>query len=153
MGKRSAGLLIYRYKPELQVFLVHPGGPFFAKKDDGAWTIPKGEYGDDEEPFHAAVREFEEETGIAPAIDSPVPLPAVKQKGGKVVMAWAGQYDIDPSVVVSNTFALEWPPKSGSMRTFPEIDKAGWFSLEEARKKINTAQVIWLDYLQALQQA
>ena len=150
MAKRSAGLLLYRRRPELQVFLVHPGGPFFVRKDQGSWTIPKGEYGDDEDPLAAAMREFEEETGIAPVMDGCLPLSAIKQKGGKSVMAWAIQHDVDPTTIVSNTFTMEWPPKSGKMASFPEIDRGAWFAPADAREKINPAQAVWLDELDLL---
>jgi len=150
MAKRSAGLLLYRRRPELQVFLVYPGGPFFVRKDQGSWTIPKGEYGDDEDPLAAAVREFEEETGIAPVMDECLPLSTIKQKGGKSVMAWAIQHDVDPTTIVSNTFTMEWPPKSGKMASFPEIDRGAWFAPADAREKINPAQAVWLDELDLL---
>jgi predicted NUDIX family NTP pyrophosphohydrolase len=128
------------------VLLVHPGGPFFAKKDDGAWSIPKGEYDDSEDPLTAARREFEEETGFAAEGDF-IPLDAVTQKGGKRVVAWAFAFDGDAARVRSNTFSMEWPPKSGRMESFPEIDRAGWFTLETARKKILPSQCPFLDQL------
>lgn len=146
MAKLSAGLLLYRYTEELQVLLVHPGGPFFRNKDEGAWTIPKGEVRPGEEPLAAAHREFREETGH-PAAGSLVELNPVKQKGGKVVHAWAVAGDLDPAAIVCNTFELEWPPKSGRLVAFPEIDRAEWFGIDGARLKINPAQVGFLDEL------
>jgi predicted NUDIX family NTP pyrophosphohydrolase len=129
------------------VLLVHPGGPFWAKKDAGAWSIPKGEYVDGEEdPLACARREFEEELGTPPP-DDLVPLGEVRQKSGKRVTAWAAAGDLDPTGIVSNTFTIEWPPRSGRMREFPEIDRAAWFALDEAREKINSAQAAFLDRL------
>jgi predicted NUDIX family NTP pyrophosphohydrolase len=142
--KRSAGVLAYRFTHELQVFLVHPGGPFFKNKDAGAWTIPKGEILEDEEPLAAAQREFREETGFSVSGDFKELTP-IKQKGGKVVLAWAIEKDFDETKVVSNTFQIEWPPKSSKMQTFPEVDKAGWFSIDEAKVKVNPAQVDFID--------
>jgi len=137
--KKSAGILVYRLRAgELQVFLVHPGGPFWVKKDAGAWTIPKGEF-EDEEPLAAAKREFKEETGLSMDGDFR-PLAPVTLKSGKVVHAWAVESDLDASKIESNTFEIEWPPKSGKMREFPEMDRAGWFGLDEAVEKINPAQ-------------
>ena len=147
MPKRSAGLLLYRLtngRPE--VFLVHPGGPYWAKKDDGAWSIPKGEYTDDEEPLAAARREFEEETGIRPEGKATL-LGTIRQPGGKLVTAFAVEGDIDPHAIRSNTFSMEWPPRSGRMRSFPEVDRAGWFGKEAAERKILRGQ---LPFLQAL---
>lgn len=138
--KRSAGLLLFRVVDGVvEVFLVHPGGPFFGKKDLGVWSIPKGEL-DGEDAFAAARREFEEETGFRIAGDF-IELPAVTQKGGKVVQAWAVEADVDASAIVSNTFEMEWPPKSGKMQGFPEVDRAEWFDVETAKKKINPGQV------------
>ena len=137
--KRSAGIVAYRIKKSVEVFLVHPGGPYFRNKDAGVWSIPKGEYTDEEDPILAAKREFREETGFEPSGNF-VELPPVKQKSGKVVFAWAVQTDLDERNVISNTFSIEWPPGSGKMKDFPEIDKAGWFTLEEAKEKINPAQ-------------
>ncbi len=129
------------------MLLVHPGGPFWAKRDRGAWSIPKGEYDDGEDALAAARREFEEELG-APAPDGPpVELGDVKQRGGKVVVAWALEGDLDPATVRSNTFTTEWPPKSGAMKEFPEVDRAEWFGLDEAREKLNPAQSALLDRL------
>ena len=143
MTKRSAGLLLFRRTSSLEVFLVHPGGPFWSKKDDGAWTVPKGEYGESEDPLAAARREFEEETGFT-RDGNFLPLGEVKQTGGKIVVAWALEGDIDPGQVRSNTFSLEWPPKSGKIREFPEVDRACWFSPAEARRKILPAQTPFL---------
>ncbi len=131
---------MYRIKDgALQVLLAHPGGPYFAKKDDGAWTIPKGEPDGDEDLLLAAQREFKEETGIT-AFGPFIPLRPIKQKGGKVVHAWAFAGDCDPEAITSNTFTLEWPPKSGKQREFPEIDRAEWFDLAAARTKIKAGQ-------------
>jgi len=141
MSKQSAGILLYRKKNKiLEVFLVHPGGPFWIKKDDGAWSIPKGEFEDDEEPLNAAKREFEEETGIKISGEF-IELNPVKQKSGKKVYAWAVEGNIDPGKIISNNFEIEWPPKSGKMKSFPEIDKAMWFNLSEASTKINSGQL------------
>jgi len=140
MANKSAGILLYRLRNKsLQVFLVHPGGPFWAKKDEGAWSIPKGEFDDNEDPLNAAIREFKEETGIA--IDGKfIELTPIKQKSGKLVYAWAVEGDMDPVQVKSNEFEMEWPPRSGKKRSFPEVDKADWFTVDEAQQKINTAQ-------------
>lgn len=137
-----------RSAAELEVLLVHPGGPFFAKKDDGAWTIPKGEVGTGEEPLAAAQREFREETGFA-ASPPFAPLGQVRQAGGKIVIAWAFAGDCDAGAVRSNTFTMEWPPRSGQQREFPEVDRAGWFTLTAARQKLLPAQHPFLDRLQA----
>ena len=140
MAKQSAGILLYRIKSnDLEVFLVHPGGPFWAKKDEGAWSIPKGEFEDEEDPLAAAKREFEEETGLKISGEF-IQLDPVKQKSGKMVYAWAVEGDLDPLKIKSNEFEIEWPPKSGKMKSFPEIDKAAWFNLTEAKKKIITGQ-------------
>ncbi len=130
MPKRSAGLLGFRESDGvLEVLLVHPGGPFYARKDDGAWTIPKGEFDDGEAPLDAARREFREECGVAPAGEF-LPLDTVRQAGlGKLVFAWAVRLDFDPATLRSNTFSLEWPPKSGKQVEFPEVDRAGWFTI------------------------
>jgi len=147
MAKRSAGLLLFRESAAgLEVLLVHPGGPFWAKKDDGAWSIPKGEFGDDEEALTAAKREFEEEMGAPPAGEF-IPLEPVRQPGGKLVFAWALQADFDTSRLKSNMFSMEWPPKSGRQQEFPEIERAGWFPLELARVKILKGQAGLLDQL------
>ena len=141
MAKRSAGLLLYRLKNgRLEVLLVHPGGPYWAKKDDGAWSIPKGEYTEGEEPLAAARREFEEETGICPEGEA-IPLGTIRQPGGKLVTAFAMEGDLDASAIRSNTFSMEWPPRSGRMQTFPEVDRAGWFEKEEAERKILRGQL------------
>jgi predicted NUDIX family NTP pyrophosphohydrolase len=135
-----------RRSEELEVLLVHPGGPLWANKDAAAWSIPKGEYMEDEEPFSAACREFAEELGFSPAGDFR-PLGEVRQSGGKLVLAWAVEGDCDPAAVRSNTFTMEWPPRSGKRCEFPEIDRAGWFSLPAARAKINPGQLPLLDRL------
>jgi predicted NUDIX family NTP pyrophosphohydrolase len=149
MPKRSAGLLMYRRsRGELEVLLVHPGGPLWAKKDLGAWTIPKGEYAVDEEPLAAAIREFQEETGLI-ASGPFGALTPIRQRGGKIVDAWAFEGDCDPGALKSNCFSLEWPPGSGRMREFPEVDRAGWFSIDDAKQKILPAQAGFLDELAA----
>ena len=148
MVKRSAGILLYRGSDDaLEVLLVHPGGPFWARKDAGAWSIPKGEYEDGEDPRACALREFEEETGTALLPGELIDLGEIRQKGGKVVTAWAAAGDLDTAAVRSNTFAMEWPPRSGRQTEFPEIDRAGWFGVEEAREKLNAAQTEFLDRL------
>lgn len=149
MRKQSAGILLYRKNVNtLQVFLVHPGGPFFVNKDDGSWSVPKGEFLDDEDPLEAAKREFEEETGKV--INGKfIALNPVTQKGGKTVQAWAVEGDIDPAIIKSNHFEIEWPPRSGKQKTFPEIDRAAWFDLDVARVKINPAQAVFIDELEA----
>ena len=147
MPKRSAGLLLYRLSDDgASVLLVHPGGPFWAKKDLGAWSIPKGEYAAGEDPLAAARREFEEETGARPAGDFR-PLGEGTQPGRKLVSAWAVAGDFDPATLVSNTFELEWPPRSGRKARFPEVDRAQWFSLDEARQKILPGQRGFIDRL------
>jgi predicted NUDIX family NTP pyrophosphohydrolase len=147
MPKRSAGLLMYRLSDDgASVLLVHPGGPFWAKKDLGAWSIPKGEYAATEEPLAAARREFEEETGACPAGDFR-PLGEVTQPGRKLVSAWAVAGDFDPATLVSNTFELAWPPRSNSKVRFPEVDRAQWFSIDEARRKILPGQREFIDRL------
>jgi predicted NUDIX family NTP pyrophosphohydrolase len=147
MKKQSAGILLFRgSKAELEVFLVHPGGPFWAKKDAGAWSIPKGEYADDEDSLGAAKREFEEETDVAINGDF-ISLGEVKQASGKVVKAWAVKHDLDPATLKSNTFRLEWPPRSGKIQEFPEVDAGAWFSLAVARGKIIKAQEEFLTRL------
>jgi predicted NUDIX family NTP pyrophosphohydrolase len=146
--RRSAGILLHRRGDAgVEVLLVHPGGPFWAKKDAGAWSIPKGEHDDAEDARACALREFEEETGSAPAPGELTDLGEVRQKSGKVVRAWALAGDLDPATVRSNSFELEWPPRSGRRQTFPEVDRAGWFGLDEAREKINPAQAAFLDRL------
>jgi predicted NUDIX family NTP pyrophosphohydrolase len=148
-GKRSAGLLLYRRDgATLEVLLVHPGGPFWAKRDAGAWSIPKGEIGADEEPLAAARREFVEELGAPPqANGAPVALVPVRQAGGKLVMAWALEGDFDVAALCSNTFELEWPPRSGRRREFPEVDRAEWCHLDDARIKLLAGQRPLLDQL------
>jgi len=147
MPRLSAGLLMYRIKDgRIEVLLAHPGGPFFAKKDDGAWSIPKGEPDGDEDLLVTAQREFEEETGLKPT-GSFITLKPIKQKGGKIVHAWAFQGDCDPAAIRSNTFTMEWPPKSGGQAGFPEIDWAQWFELAVARKKIKAGQEALIDEL------
>jgi predicted NUDIX family NTP pyrophosphohydrolase len=148
MAKRSAGILLYRIAAGApEVLLVHPGGPFWARKDAGAWSIPKGEYDDAEDPRACALREFEEETGTALPADDLVELGSVKQKGGKVVSAWAAQGDLDAGSVRSNTFTMEWPPRSGRSAEFPEIDRAEWFGVDAAREKLVAAQAEFVDRL------
>lgn len=150
MGKMSAGILLYRYRTRtLQVFLVHPGGPFWSRRDAGAWSIPKGEYDSSEDPLTAALREWKEETGITLEADksSFIALEPVKQKGGKTVYAWAREGDIDPAKIQSNTFEMEWPPRSGKKGSFPEVDKASWFDIPEARQKILEGQLPLIDAL------
>ncbi len=140
MPKQSAGLLLYRkQKGQLEVFLVHPGGPLWTKKDLGAWSIPKGEF-DQEEPLLAAKREFQEETGFDAPRGEYLPLTQVRLKSGKTVHAWAVEGEVDAGQVHSNEFEMQWPPRSGKMQSFPEIDRANWFSVDEALQKINPAQ-------------
>jgi len=149
--KQSAGLLLCRGQgTDRQVFLVHPGGPFWKAKDAGAWSIPKGEFDAGEDALDAARREFFEETGLT--VDGDFrPLGSVRQKSGKIVHAWAVAADVDAAAIKSNTFSMEWPPKSGRMQDFPEVDRAGWFSLDEARAKINAGQAELLNRLRAVQ--
>jgi len=150
MPRLSAGLLMYRVRDgAVQVLLAHPGGPFFRSKDEGAWSIPKGEPNPGEDLLVAAQREFEEETGIRPAGPF-LPLKPIQQKGGKIVHAWAFAGDCDPAAVRSNTFAMEWPPKSGRQQEFPEIDRAEFFDLATARKKIKAGQEAFLEELAAM---
>lgn len=147
MAKKSAGLLLYRRKEDkLEVLLAHPGGPFWAKKDLGAWTVPKGEYTDAEEPLDAARREFQEETGHAPEGQF-LELGSIRQKSGKQVTAWAVEGNFDPELLRSNTCFLEWPPRSGQQVEVPEVDRAEWFSVEEAHERIIEAQQPFLDEL------
>jgi predicted NUDIX family NTP pyrophosphohydrolase len=147
MAKCSAGLLMYRFRShDLEVFLVHPGGPFWAKKDMGAWSISKGEYVDGEDPLEAAKREFNEETGFA-AQGTFLELGTVQQSGGKVVVAWAFEGDCDPGELVSNRCQIEWPPRSRRMIEIPEVDRGGWFSIAGARERILKGQAPFLDRL------
>ena len=138
--KRSAGILAYRWRDQPELFLVHPGGPFWKNKDDGAWSIPKGEIDPDEEPLSAAQREFEEETGLK-AGGTFTPLAPVKIASGKVIEAWAIEHDLDASAIVSNTFEMEWPPRSGNKQAFSEVDRAAWLPGPLAVQKINKGQV------------
>jgi predicted NUDIX family NTP pyrophosphohydrolase len=148
MATRSAGILLHRRGPNgPEVLLVHPGGPFFAKRDAGAWSIPKGEYDEGEEPQAAARREFAEETGTLLPEGALVDLGEIRQRGGKRVQAWAAEGDLDADAIVSNTFPLEWPPRSGQIQQFPEVDRAGWFALPEARERILAAQQPLLERL------
>ena len=148
MVKQSAGILLYRWSNGLEVFLIHPGGPFFVGKDAGAWSVPKGEYSD-EDPLMAAIREFKEETG-QDVTGEFIALAAIKQKSGKVVLAWALEGDMDPEIIVSNTFEMIWPPKSQKLQSFPEVDRASWFTIDIAKQKINIGQVPLLDELEKL---
>jgi len=151
MAKISAGILLYRKrKSGLQVFLVHPGGPLWENKDLGAWSIPKGEIDPGENALSAARREFEEETGF-PVSGNFIPLSPVRLKSGKLVHAWAVEGDCDPEAIRSNTFSMEWPPRSGRQQEFPEIDRATWLDLEEAKGKINKGQVPLLEELGRLE--
>ncbi len=148
--KRSAGILLFRRGGgEPEFLLVHPGGPFWARRDAGAWTIPKGQIEAEEEPRACAIRELEEELGAAPELDPEqlIELGSIKQKAGKVVEAWAAEADFDPATLASNTFSMEWPPRSGTQQEYPEVDRATWFGLEAAREKILPAQAELLDRL------
>ncbi len=147
--KQSAGLLLYRRRPRIQLLIAHMGGPFWARKDEHAWSIPKGEYALAEDAFVAACREFAEELGsAAPNVDY-LELGAQKLPGGKVLTVWAGESDLDTSTVVSNTFELQWPPHSGRLQAFPEIDRAEWVTAEVARRKLVTGQVVFVNRLLA----
>ena len=151
-AKRSAGVLLFRREGEggeVEFLLAHPGGPFWAKKDRGAWSIPKGQIEDEEEPRACAIRELEEELGKAPALDPEqlIELGSIKQKAGKTVVAWATEADFDPAALASNTFTMEWPPRSGNQQEFPEVDRAEWLDLEAARERILPAQAELLDRL------
>ena len=149
MPRTSAGLLPYRRREgRLEVFLVHPGGPFWANKDTHAWSVAKGEVEPDEDLLHAAHREFCEETGLTLA-EPAIPLAPIRQASGKVVHVWAIEADIDPSTIQSNSFQLEWPPRSGLELQFPEVDRAAWFDLADARSKIHKGQVALLDEMNA----
>jgi predicted NUDIX family NTP pyrophosphohydrolase len=149
MSKKSSGLLACRRRAgHVEVFLIHPGGPYWSKKDDGAWSIPKGEF-TAEDPLEAAKREFIEETGFE--TDGPyTALAPIRQPSGKLIHAWAFEGDYDPAAIRSNTFSMEWPPGSGMMRDFPEADRAGWFSIEKAREKIVRGQAGFIDELEKL---
>jgi predicted NUDIX family NTP pyrophosphohydrolase len=149
--KESAGLLLFRRRQgAIEVFLVHPGGPLWAKKDLGAWSIPKGELAGGEDLLSAAYREFSEETGVVLGEGTPLPLGNVRQKAGKVVYAWALEGDLDPDRIRSNIFTMEWPPRSGVLVEFPEIDRGAWFDLETAGMRLNPAQREFLDRLTLL---
>jgi predicted NUDIX family NTP pyrophosphohydrolase len=148
--RRSAGILLFRINnKKLEVFLVHPGGPFWKSKDTGAWSIPKGEFGDEEEGLACAIREFKEETG-SDINGNFIELIPIKLKSGKTVYAWAVEGNIDEESIVSNHFLMEWPPKSGKRISVPEVDKGAWLSCEEAKEKINPAQVNFIDQLEQL---
>jgi predicted NUDIX family NTP pyrophosphohydrolase len=147
-SRHSAGIVLWRMGDgELEVLLGHPGGPFFARKDDGNWSILKGEIEPEEDPYAVARREFEEESGVSPPDGPPIPLGEIRQRGGKLVTAWALEGDLDPATAESNTFEMEWPPHSGTVAAFPEIDRVEWFDLDTARRKIRSAQVPLLDRL------
>jgi predicted NUDIX family NTP pyrophosphohydrolase len=149
MPKKSAGILLYRIKNQvLEVLLMHPGGPFWTNKDAGAWSIPKGEIEENEASWDAAKREFEEETSVKISGEG-IELMPVRQKSNKLVLAWAVRQDLDPASIKSNFFEIEWPPKSGKMKSFPEMDKAGWFNLPEAKQKILEAQIPLIEELEA----
>ena len=151
MPKKSAGLLVYRQAAgDIEVLLAHPGGPFWRNKDHGAWTIPKGEFDETEDPLAAAKREFKEETGSAPPDGPYISLEPIKQKNGKIVHAWAVEGDFDPGELNSNTFLCEWPPKSGRMQEFPEVDRAEWFAPQVAKEKILQGQQALVDELLGL---
>jgi predicted NUDIX family NTP pyrophosphohydrolase len=148
--KRSAGILLFRHHGDHTEFLlVHPGGPFWTKKDAGSWSIPKGQIETEEEPQACAIRELEEELGPAPALEPEqlIELGSIRQRAGKEVEAWAAEADFDPATLASNTFTMEWPPRSGRQQEFPEVDRAEWFALEPAREKILSAQAEFLDRL------
>jgi predicted NUDIX family NTP pyrophosphohydrolase len=150
MARRSAGLLLYRRRDgAVELLLVHPGGPLWAGRDAGAWSIPKGEVGEGEDPRAVALREFEEETGHPAPRGELVALGEVRQRGGKLVTAWAAAGDLDPAAITSNTFTLEWPPRSGRRREFPEVDRAGWFDPATAQEKLLAAQAELVDRLLA----
>ena len=156
LPKKSAGLILYRFKNNLpEIFLVHPGGPFWSKKDLGVWSIPKGEFEESENPLHAAMRETEEETGIdvrgtlqdASSDSQFIELKPVKLKSGKTIYAWALEWNFEPVEFKSNLFEMEWPPKSGKRASFPEVDKTGWFGMDDAKKKITAGQIPLIDEL------
>jgi predicted NUDIX family NTP pyrophosphohydrolase len=146
--RTSAGLLLFRHTDRgVEVLLGHMGGPFFARRDEGAWTVPKGEYEPDEPAWDAARREFQEELGLPPPDGEAIDLGEVRQAGGKIVTVWAVEADLDPAAVVPGTFRMEWPPKSGQTREFPELDRVEWFGLDRARGVIVKAQTAFLDRL------
>jgi predicted NUDIX family NTP pyrophosphohydrolase len=150
MATTSAGILLHRRAgDEIEVLLVHPGGPYWSKKDEGAWSVPKGEIDEGEEPVACALRELGEELGsdLGLRVEELTDLGSIRQKGGKTVLCWAAPGEFDPAELRSATFTMEWPPRSGAEREFPEVDRAGWFGLEEARQKINPAQTELLDRL------
>ena len=148
--KKSAGILLYKYQnQELEIFLVHPGGPFWKNKDLGSWSIPKGEFTDEEIPLDAAISEFEEETGTKLAGNF-LELQPIKLSSGKLVYCWALAGDLNANQIKSNTFEMEWPPKSGKTKSFPEVDKGGWFLVSDALQKINTAQSAFINELQSI---
>jgi predicted NUDIX family NTP pyrophosphohydrolase len=150
-GRTSAGFVLWRRREgHLEVLLGHPGGPYFARKDAGHWTVPKGEANPDEDMLAVARREFAEETGHAAPVGPPAALGAIRQGSGKVVMAWAVEGDLDPDTAKSNTFEMEWPPRSGAIREFPEIDRVAWFDPGEARRRIKPAQAPFLDRLERI---
>jgi predicted NUDIX family NTP pyrophosphohydrolase len=150
MPRRSAGILLYRVREgAVEVLLVHPGGPFWAKRDLGAWSIPKGEYEQGEDPLACALREFREETGQEPPRGGLLELGTVRQRGGKVLTAWAAAGDLDAAAVTGGSFTMEWPPRSGNRREFPEVDRAGWFDPETTRQKLLEAQAERVDRLLA----
>jgi len=152
--KKSAGILLFRkLEPDCELFLVHPGGPFWKNKDEGAWSIPKGEFTEEEDALAAAKREFKEETGVN-CNGKFIELASIKLKSGKIVYAWALEKDIDPDKIKSNLFEMEWPPRSGKLQSFPEIDRAAWFTPATAKQKINPAQATFIDeLLEKLKQA
>jgi predicted NUDIX family NTP pyrophosphohydrolase len=150
MGSRtSAGILLFRRSGWLEVLLAHPGGPFFVRRDEGSWTIPKGEVDPGEALLDVARREFEEETGHPPPGGDPIELGSIVQKGGKIVHAWALEGDLDPAAASSNSFDIEWPPRSGRRETFPEIDRVAWFTPDEARRRVKATQIPLIDRLEA----
>jgi len=153
MAKHSAGLLLYRLREAgAEVLLVHPGGPFYTRKDEGVWSLPKGEIEPGEDPLEVALREFEEELGLPAPIErrALVELGSVRQKGGKIVTAWSAEADFDATEVGGSSFRMEWPPRSGRLQEFPEVDRAGWFALAEARVKLVSAQAELVDRLATL---
>lgn len=153
MPRRSAGLLLFRGGPDgggdVEVLIAHPGGPFWAARDDGAWSIPKGEYADDEDPWAAAQREFAEEIGLTPPVGERLDLGEARQSGGKLVTVFAVGADLDVTAARSNTFTMVWPPRSQQLREFPEVDRVGWFGVEQARVKLLAGQRVFLDRLLA----